>query len=84
MQGDYSPGGGSAASGSEFALYESRFGRLAELGTAVFQVDADTAEELAHGVLLSFLRHSPRIVDAERWLDAAMSSACRSHLGGTV
>jgi hypothetical protein len=59
------------------ALYADYFGELAAIAEYEFAMPVPQAEQLAHEVLLSGLRHYANVSERRAWLVAAVSCAAR-------
>jgi hypothetical protein len=56
-------------------FYTSHVATLTTIAESEFQIPSLDAEDLAHGVLLSALRHLPRGIDLPVWLRGAITAA---------
>jgi DNA-directed RNA polymerase specialized sigma24 family protein len=63
------------------AMYKRHFAQLAKVAMTRYGVPQPAAEELAHNVLLSSLRHARRIRDLRPWLFGAIQYAARDYVG---
>ena len=78
---DAQPHDESASAANDYAgLYETHIGRLIATARDDFGIEEESAIELAHDVLMTFVHVSTRVSDVPGWLTGAISYASEAYV----
>jgi hypothetical protein len=75
------PPGDEPPNGHDGEDYGRHFERLTEIAVREYGLERAAAEELAHDILLGFLRQAGRVAEPAQWLDATMHAAGKKMRG---